>query len=55
MASVYRTLDQGWAFTQLGSPSPERAMAKDEWLDVLQFPTTVHVELLKREKIPDPV
>ena len=45
-------LDQNWLFTQVSGGHGTR---EDEWLPVSQFPTTVHVELLKRGKIPDPV
>lgn len=42
-------LNQNWEFSQL---SEQEAV---EWLPVTQFPTSVHVELLKAGKIPDPV
>jgi beta-mannosidase len=38
-----------WSFTQVGVEKI------GEWLPVSSFPTTVHVELLKLKKIPDPV
>lgn len=50
--STLRTLEKGWAFTQVGG---EKATKEGEWLPTQQFPTTVHVELLKLGKIPDPV
>lgn len=46
-----RSLDD-WSFTQVDGG---QGTAKDEWLDVASFPTTVHVELIQRNKIPDPV
>ncbi|EGO27915.1 glycoside hydrolase family 2 protein [Serpula lacrymans var. lacrymans S7.9] len=49
--SVIRPLTQNWTFTQVGGG---KGTKKDEWLSVSQFPTTVHVELLKLKKIPDP-
>ncbi|OSC98975.1 glycoside hydrolase family 2 protein [Trametes coccinea BRFM310] len=46
-----RELNEGWTFTQVGGGE----VVKDgEWLPVQSFPTTVHVELLKLQKIPDP-
>lgn len=45
-------LNQNWQLTQVGGG---QGTADGEWLSVSQFPTTVHVELLKRAKIPDPV
>lgn len=41
-----------WSFTQVGVSEPKEI---GEWLPVSSFPTTVHVELLKLKKIPDPV
>lgn len=49
--SITRYLTQDWSFTQVGGG---RGTKNGEWLAVLQFPTTVHVELLKAERIPDP-
>jgi beta-mannosidase len=49
--STTRSLTQDWSFTQVGGG---RGTKNGEWLTVLQFPTTVHVELLKAERIPDP-
>jgi hypothetical protein len=43
---------QDWSFTQAGGGEGTK---EGEWLPVSQFPTTVHVELLKLRKIPDPV
>ncbi|CAA7259722.1 unnamed protein product [Cyclocybe aegerita] len=40
-----------WCFTQLGGGDGTK---DGEWLKVSSFPTTVHVELLKLKKIPDP-
>lgn len=50
--SNVKHLSQNWVFSQVGGGEGTKA---DEWLAVSQFPTTVHVELLKHEKIPDPV
>ncbi|CDO71388.1 Glycoside Hydrolase Family 2 protein [Trametes cinnabarina] len=51
MAHVTRELHDGWTFTQVGGGE----VVKDgEWLPVQSFPTTVHVELLKLQRIPDP-
>ncbi|TDL29523.1 glycoside hydrolase family 2 protein [Rickenella mellea] len=44
-------LTQNWAFTQIGGGPGTKL---DEWVPVSQFPTTVHAELLKLERIPDP-
>jgi beta-mannosidase len=43
---------QDWSFTQIGGGEGTK---DGEWLQVSEFPTTVHVELLKLKKIPDPV
>lgn len=43
---------QEWSFTQMGGGDGTK---DGEWLQVSEFPTTVHVELLKLKKIPDPV
>ncbi|KAF5322547.1 hypothetical protein D9619_000300 [Psilocybe cf. subviscida] len=40
-----------WSFTQVGGGEGTK---DGEWLGVSTFPTTVHVELLKLKKIPDP-
>lgn len=40
-----------WSFTQVGVGEANKI---GEWLPVSSFPTTVHVELLKLKKIPDP-
>jgi beta-mannosidase len=41
-----------WSFTQVGGGEGTK---EGEWFEVSTFPTTVHVELLKLKKIPDPV
>ena len=41
-----------WSFAQV---EVGEARKIGEWLPVSSFPTTVHVELLKLGKIPDPV
>jgi beta-mannosidase len=43
---------QEWHFTQVGGGDGTQ---NGEWLQVDSFPTTVHVELIKLKKIPDPV
>jgi beta-mannosidase len=45
-------LIENWAFTQVGGGDGTK---DGEWLAVSKFPTTVHVELLKLNRIPDPV
>ncbi|KAF9058147.1 glycoside hydrolase family 2 protein [Panaeolus papilionaceus] len=40
-----------WSFTQVGGGDGTK---DGEWLQVSSFPTTVHVELLKLKRIPDP-
>lgn len=52
MSSSVRTLNDGWSFTQVGGGEGTK---NGEWLGVSEFPTTVHVELLKLKRIPDPV
>ncbi|TEB30224.1 beta-mannosidase [Coprinellus micaceus] len=49
-AAATRSLEN-WFFTQVNGGE---GTAKDEWLPVTSFPTTVHVELLNLKKIPDP-
>ena len=49
--SIHRSL-QHWHFTQVGGGEGTK---DGEWLRVSEFPTTVHVELLRLKKIPDPV
>ncbi|KII94824.1 glycoside hydrolase family 2 protein [Plicaturopsis crispa FD-325 SS-3] len=51
MPSYTRPLSSGWSFTQVGGGQGTK---DGEWLPVSEFPTTVHVELLKLKKIPDP-
>jgi hypothetical protein len=54
--NVCKSLTHGWSFTQVSdAPGVERATKDGEWLPTQEFPTTVHVELLKLKKIPDPV
>jgi beta-mannosidase len=43
---------QEWHFTQVGGGAGTK---NGEWLQVDSFPTTVHVELIKLKRIPDPV
>jgi beta-mannosidase len=49
--SVLRPLHDGWSFTQIGGGD---GTLDDEWLPTASFPTSVHVELLKAKRIPDP-
>ncbi|TFK75967.1 glycoside hydrolase family 2 protein [Pluteus cervinus] len=48
--SVSRLLTD-WSFTQVGGGTGTK---DGEWLGVSEFPTSVHVELLKLKRIPDP-
>lgn len=48
---ISRSLEK-WSFTQVGGGE---GTEDGEWLEVSSFPTTVHVELLKLGRIPDPV
>lgn len=50
MTTVIRQL-KDWSFTQIGGGEGTK---DGEWLQASQFPTTVHVELLKHKKIPNP-
>ncbi|KAK0482107.1 glycoside hydrolase family 2 protein [Armillaria luteobubalina] len=50
MITAIRQL-KDWSFTQIGGGEGTK---DGEWLQASQFPTTVHVELLKHKKIPDP-
>jgi len=47
-----RELTEGWSFTEIGGGEGTK---DGEWLSIERVPTTVHVELLKAERIPDPV
>ena len=47
-----KELDEGWSFTEIGGGE---GTGDGEWLNVERVPTTVHVELLKAGRIPDPV
>jgi len=49
--SSVRLLHDNWTFTQVGGGEGTR---EDEWLPTSVFPTSVHVELLKLKRIPDP-
>ena len=51
MACGSRLLDN-WSFTQIGGGQGTR---DGEWIPVSSFPTTVHIELLKINRIPEPV
>ena len=52
MQSITRVLNDGWTFTQAGGG---QETGDGEWLKTSTFPTSVHVELLRLMKIPDPV
>lgn len=56
MANLKRTvLDAGWSYALLDAHGTDAGGIKPgEWAPVQAFPTTVHVELLKAKKIPDP-
>lgn len=45
-------LSTGWQFSQVAS-SPHFDTVKEAWLDC-EVPTSVHVELRNRGRIPDP-
>lgn len=47
-----KELIDGWSFTEIGGGEGTQ---DGEWLGIEQVPTTVHVELLKAKRIPDPV
>ena len=49
---ITKELIEGWSFTEIGGGQGTK---DGEWLDVERVPTTVHVELLKADRIPDPV
>jgi len=50
--AITRSLSKNWRFTQIGGGNGTK---DGEWLNVSSVPTTVHVELLKLQRIPDPV
>ncbi|KAH9900032.1 glycoside hydrolase family 2 protein [Cubamyces lactineus] len=52
-ANNSRELSEGWTFAKVAGGEQD-AVKDGEWLPVHSFPTTVHVELLKLKKIPDP-
>lgn len=49
-----RDIHEGWKFKK-ASPGGNEYVKDGEEFAVQQFPTTVHVELLKQKMIPDPV
>lgn len=51
MKSTTIPIDKNWQFTQVGGGQGTK---DGEWLPCEEFPTSVHVELLKRKAIPDP-
>jgi hypothetical protein len=46
------SLDKNWSFSEIGEGE---GTEDGEWLQIESIPTTVHVELLKAKRIPDPV
>lgn len=50
--SCIKPLNENWSFTQVGGGYGTK---DGEWLAISKIPTTVHVELLKLKRIPDPV
>ena len=51
-----QVLDEGWAYSLTNANGTETGEVKvGEWTPVKHFPTTVHVELIKEGRIPDPV
>lgn len=52
MNSTLRILNEGWSYTQVGGGLGTQ---DGEWLSATELPTTVHVELIRLKKIPDPV
>lgn len=48
---MHSRLLQEWSFTQVGGGEGTQ---DGEWLQTSEFPTSVHVELLKLKRIPDP-
>lgn len=54
MTRTCLTLHENWSFTRVGG-NGGGTIQEGEWLSVHSFPTTVHVELIKLKKIPDPV
>ena len=59
--SVFQSRDihDGWSFRRTDKPDAIDASSGElghgDGFEVQEFPTTVHVELLKRKLIPDPV
>lgn len=47
-----KELSKEWSLTEIGGGEGTK---DGEWLSVERVPTTVHVELLKAGRIPDPV
>jgi len=54
MAANTLLINDGWKFAQIGGSGEAEKVNVGEWMDVQSVPTTVHVELLKLGKIPDP-
>ena len=49
-------IGQGWQYSLTNANGTDTGEVKvGEWVQVKNFPTTVHVELLQAKKIPDPV
>jgi len=55
MHGITRVLGDGWTFTQTTGGQAGQEPENGEWLETSAFPTSVHVELLRLKKIPDPV
>ena len=52
----YFVIGEGWQYSLANANGTDTGSVKTgEWTPVKSFPTTVHVELLKDKKIPDPV
>jgi hypothetical protein len=45
-------INSHWSFSQVSSPT--WSDVKEEWTTCASFPTSVHVELRKQGRIPDP-
>ncbi|KAI0637996.1 glycoside hydrolase family 2 protein [Trametes polyzona] len=56
MPANSRELNDGWTFALVGGADStvQTAVREGEWLPAHTFPTTVHVELIHHQKIPDP-
>jgi len=41
------TLDKDWLFKQSSNSDSDGELVVKEWLDVAQFPTNIHLDLMK--------